>query len=147
MAEPVFLGVDGGSSGTRALLIQRNGDVRGMGHGGNGNHQGLGYPVAIAHVATAVQGACREAGIEARGIAFAHFALAGDDVEQDQAHLTQGLRSAFPSLRFNLTNDVWAGLRAGAVEGYGVAVNCGSGCGAVGRDPVGNMAIIPDLGY
>ena len=121
--------------------------MRGLGHGGNGNHQGLGYPVAITHVAAAVQEACVEAGVTPSSIAFAHFAMAGDDVEIDQIHLTNGLRAAFPGLRFALTNDVWAGLRAGAVEGYGVAVNCGSGCGAVGRAPDGTAIIIPDLGY
>ncbi|HVA89430.1 MAG TPA: BadF/BadG/BcrA/BcrD ATPase family protein [Chloroflexota bacterium] len=147
MSKPLYLGVDGGASGTRALLVEGDGQVRGLGHGGSGNHQGIGYPAAIDHIHAAVHEACAEAGVEPESIAFAHFAMAGDDVEIDQIHLTHGLQATFPGLRFALTNDVWAGLRAGAVEGYGVAVNCGSGCGAVGRDAGGNSVIIPDLGY
>jgi N-acetylglucosamine kinase-like BadF-type ATPase len=147
MENGYFLGVDGGSSSTRALLIDPVGAVRGLGVGGNGNHQGQGYDVALAHVHTAVRGACAEAGIEPADIVSAHFALAGDDVEDDAVRLTTGLSELFPGLAFHLTNDVYAGLRAGAVAGFGVAVNCGSGCGAVGRHPLGTPLIIPDLGY
>jgi N-acetylglucosamine kinase-like BadF-type ATPase len=50
-------------------------------------------------------------------------------------------------LSYRLTNDVWAGLRAGSVAGCGVAINCGSGAGAVGRTSEGDSVIIPDLGY
>jgi N-acetylglucosamine kinase-like BadF-type ATPase len=147
MENGYFLGVDGGSSRTRALLIDRAGNVLGLGVGGNGNHQGQGYDVALDHVHTAVVGACTEAGINPTDIVSAHFALAGDDVEDDDIRLTAGLRELFPGLAFHLSNDVYAGLRAGAVSGFGVAVNCGSGCGAVGRHPSGTPLIIPDLGY
>ncbi len=147
MENGYFLGVDGGSSSTRALLIDRTGLVKGIGIGGNGNHQGQGYDVALDHVHTAVKDACAEAGIDPSAIVSAHFALAGDDVEDDEIRLTAGLRDLFPGLAFHLTNDVYAGLRAGAVSGFGVAVNCGSGCGAVGRHPSGTPLIIPDLGY
>ncbi len=147
MENGYFLGVDGGSSSTRALLIDRTGAVRGLGVGGNGNHQGQGYDAALAHVNTAVQGARAEAGIDLPLVVSAHFALAGDDVEDDEIRLSSGLRELFPGLAFHLTNDVFAGLRAGAKAGFGVAVNCGSGCGAVGRHPDGTPLIIPDLGY
>jgi N-acetylglucosamine kinase-like BadF-type ATPase len=147
MENRCFLGVDGGASSTRALLIDRTGAVRGHGSGGNGNHQGQGYAAALAHVAAAVHDACAQAGIDLGDIFHAHFALAGDDVEDDELHLSEGLRRIFPGLRFNLTNDVFAGLRAGAPHGFGVAVNCGSGCGAAGRNPQGTAMLIPDLGY
>ncbi|MGH2391680.1 MAG: N-acetylglucosamine kinase, partial [Chloroflexota bacterium] len=147
MENRCFLGVDGGASSTRAILIDRNGTVRGHGSGGNGNHQGQGYAEALANVRHAVYGACAEAGIGGAGISYAHFALAGDDVEDDDLRLTDGLRESFPGLRFTLTNDVFAGLRAGAPHGFGIAVNCGSGCGAVGRNQGGTALLIPDLGY
>src|SRR5665213_428441 len=104
MQNRYFLGVDGGSSSTRALLIDQTGAVRGLGVGGNGNHQGQGYNAALAHVNTAVKGACAKAGIDHVRIVFAHFALAGDDVEDDKVRLTLGLRELYPDLAFNLTN-------------------------------------------
>jgi N-acetylglucosamine kinase-like BadF-type ATPase len=143
----VFLGVDGGNSGTRALVIDAAGTVRGYGSGGSANHQGQGYDRALCHVAMAVQEACRVAGITFREITAAHFALAGDDVEDDHVRLSAGLETAMPGLRFTLSNDVWAGLRAGSTSGIGVAVNCGSGCGTVGCNAQGERLMLPDLGY
>lgn len=58
-----------------------------------------------------------------------------------------GLEEMLPTVRITLSNDVWAGLRAGSVGGVGVAVNCGSGCGTVGLNSRGDAVIIPDLGY
>lgn len=147
MAQPLFLGVDGGYSGTRALLIDAAGTVRGYGSGGNANHAGIGYDVAALHVVDAVRGACGEAGIAPTDLAFAHFALAGDDVVDDHNALEDQLGRVLPALQHTLSNDVWAGLRAGSVSGSGIAVNCGSGCGAVGRDASGREAMLPDLGY
>src|SRR5437588_2535156 len=123
------------------------GIVLGYGSGGNANHQGQGYDRALCHVATAAQEACRAAGITASELKAAHFALAGDDVEDDHVRLSAGLEAALPGLRFTLSNDVWAGLRAGSVSGVGVAVNCGSGCGTVGRNARGERVMLPDLGY
>ena len=143
----MFLGVDGGNSGTRALVMDAAGTVRAYGGGGNANHQGQGYDRALCHVATAVEEACRVAGITVREITTAHFALAGDDVEDDHVRLSAGLEAAMPGLRFTLSNDVWAGLRAGSTSGIGVAVNCGSGCGTVGRNAQGECLMLPDLGY
>ena len=145
--DDLFLGVDGGNSSTRALVIDAAGTVLGYGVGGNANHQGHGLDAALRHVSQAVQGALENAGRPVDGLAGAYFALAGDDTAHDQHLLEEGLAALWPGLRFTLGNDVWAGLRAGAMDGYGVAVNCGSGAGAVGRNADGAEAIIPDLGY
>jgi N-acetylglucosamine kinase-like BadF-type ATPase len=143
----LFLGVDGGYSGSRALLIDRRGCVLGAGLGGNANHAGQGYDSAITRVMDAVRGAMAHASATLSDIAFAQFALAGDDVEDDHTGLCSALEAPFGGVPFQLANDVWAGLRAGSTEGFGVAVNCGSGTGAVGKRPDGTGIIIPDLGY
>ena len=121
--------------------------VHGYGAGGNANHQGQGYDRAVRHVCEAVLQAFRTANLDISMADSAQFALAGDDVPDDHEQLGSRLTAAFPGLRFKLGNDVWAGLRAGAPENFGVAVNCGSGCGAVGRAADGRDTMIPDLGY
>lgn len=143
----MYIGVDGGYSGTRALLIDGAARMRGYGSGGNANHQGQGYDESIGHVVAAVAAACASAGLDPRDVRHAHFALAGDDTVDDEARLGAGLRHALPGLSYSLGNDVWAGLRAGSHDGVGVAVNCGSGTGTVGRNARGDTVIIPDLGY
>src|SRR5579871_474685 len=113
MRTGLYLGVDGGSSGTRALVIDAEARVLGYGSGGNANHAAASYEVAVGHVADAVHGACGQAGIAPSALAFAHFALAGDDVVDDHVRLLAALGAAFPGLHLTLSNDVWAGLRAG----------------------------------
>jgi glucosamine kinase len=57
-----LLGVDGGGSGTRAIIATRDGAV--LGHGTAGpSALGQGVPVAIQHVLTAIASACDDAGI------------------------------------------------------------------------------------
>jgi N-acetylglucosamine kinase-like BadF-type ATPase len=87
------------------------------------------------------------ANISASDVALAFFALAGDDVVDDHLKLHSMLTDAVDGMPFDLANDVWAGLRAGSIDGTGIAVNCGSGTGAVGKRLDGAGVIIPDLGY
>ena len=143
----VYLGVDGGYSGTRALLVDGRGAALGYGHGGNANHQGRGLTRATQHIAAAVEDACAAAGASVDAIDAAHFALAGDDVQNDHDMLTGAVAGTWPGLRFTLSNDVWAGLRGGSTDGSGVAVNCGSGTGTVGCNACGDIYMIPDNGY
>ncbi len=143
----LFLGADGGSSGTRVLIVDWSGKALGLGFGGKANHASIGYATAVANVMSATGQALSAAGIALRDIERAHFALAGDDVQDDDAGLTSHLVQALHGVPFELSNDVWAGLRAGSIDGTGIAVNCGSGAGGVGRNAAGTRAMIPDLGY
>lgn len=143
----LFLGVDGGWSGTRALVVDESGNALGLGLGGNANHGSVGYEVAVSNVMDAVGNAAGAAGVGLQDIECAHFALAGDDVVDDHQMLTNLLAPRLGSVLFEVSNDVWAGLRAGSVDGSGIAVNCGSGAGGVGKNAAGVSAIIPDLGY
>ena len=93
----------------------------------------------------AVGRAVAAAGIDLENIEQAHFALAGDDVEDDHAGLTRLLEAGMGGVRLALSNDVWAGLRAGSIDGTGI--NCGSGAGGVGASATGARLMIPDLGY
>ncbi len=143
----VFLGVDGGSSGTRALIVDDLGRALGLGFGGNANHASIGYDTAASHVMEAAEQAASTAGIDLWKVERAHLAVAGDDVEDDHYSLTAELKACLGDVPFDLTNDVWAGLRAGSIDGCGIAVNCGSGAGGVGKNAAGAALMIPDLGY
>ena len=146
-ASEVFLGVDGGSSGTRALVVDRQARALGYGEGGNANHAGIGYDRAVTHVWTAAAQACAAAGIAPECLTLSDFALAGTDTIDDERALGSRIGNLLHAGRWALSNDVWAGLRAGSISGIGVAVNCGSGCGAVGRNADNRYEMIPDLGY
>jgi N-acetylglucosamine kinase-like BadF-type ATPase len=143
----IFLGVDGGSSGTRALLIDCSGKALGLGLSGKANHSPIGYDTAVANVMAAVGQAVYAAGIALTDLDGAFFALAGDDVQDDHDALLNHLVPAMQGIPLELANDVWAGLRAGSIEGAGIAVNCGSGAGGVGKNAAGVRHMIADLGY
>src|SRR5579883_1140811 len=76
----LYLGVDGGASGTRALLIDSQATILGFGTGGNANHAGQGYEQAVAHVLTAVMEALQPARVNISALDAIYFAIAGDDV-------------------------------------------------------------------
>ena len=119
----------------------------GLGLADSANHGSIGYQTAVSHIMEAVVRAVAAAGIDLADIERAHFALAGDDVEDDHVGLTSLLQAGMGGVRLSLSNDVWAGLRAGSIDGTGIAVNCGSGAGGVGTNAAGVRLMIPDLGY
>lgn len=141
------MGVDGGNSGTRALILDAAAQVRGYGESGNANHQGQGMDQAVQHIGEAVQAACRTAGCRPQDLTHVYFALAGTDTEDDAQALLPALLPVIDTAPYSLANDVWAGLRAGSTTGTGVAVNCGSGTGVVGTNRAGDRVMIVDVGY
>lgn len=142
-----YLGVDSGGSGLRALLIDRHAGVLGYASGPLASHQVLGIEQAMSRLDTLIEDVCANAQRPRTAMAAAHFALTGDDTSDDHACLAAGLEALLCGLPFTLGNDVWAGLRAGSTSGIGIAVNCGSGTGTVGRNARGESIIFADLGY
>jgi N-acetylglucosamine kinase-like BadF-type ATPase len=136
----IFLGVDAGGTGTRALLVDASGVVRGAGSGGPGNWQAVGVEAAGAAVVHAVAGALGVAGLGARAVAGAFFGLAGVRTDEERA-LWAG-----PLGRLGLGGPVGIGgdlviAHAGALAGgVGVVVIAGTGSAAWGRDAAGGVA-------
>lgn len=137
----IFLGVDGGGSKTFALAADTTGQVVGFGEGGRANHQGSGLAPALHEI----ERACRAA-LGADSAAFASFCLSGADLAPDFALLRPALESLQVAEIFDLRNDTWAAMRAGANHPWGVVVICGSGINAAIRTPDGREFVLPSLG-
>jgi len=77
----LFLGVDGGQSGTTALIGDENGRILGEGEAGPCNHAGAleGRGKLERAVEGSVHEACREAGLDAATVRFeaACFGMSG----------------------------------------------------------------------
>jgi N-acetylglucosamine kinase-like BadF-type ATPase len=73
------------------------------------------------------------------------YCLAGVDLPVDIETLTPAIAEQRWSAVDLLHNDTMAVLRAGATEGWGVAVVCGSGLNCVGRGPDGSVVRFPSL--
>jgi N-acetylglucosamine kinase-like BadF-type ATPase len=135
----LFLGVDGGQSGTTALVGDQAGRVLGAGSAGPCNHAGAagGARKLAAAVTECVARACAQAGLEARTARYeaACFGMSGGP-EDKRAILAEIL----PAGRLIVTTDADIAL-AGATAGEpGMVTIAGTGAIALGRNASGMAA-------
>jgi N-acetylglucosamine kinase-like BadF-type ATPase len=141
----VVLGVDGGASKTLCLVGSADGHILGFGRGGPSNHQECGLEGAMAQVAHCVQQALTQA--SAQQATLGMFCLAGADLPEDYAMLSQALAGLAVCHKVVVKNDTMAALRCGLSRPWGVVVICGTGTNAAGRAPDGQEIILPGLGH
>jgi N-acetylglucosamine kinase-like BadF-type ATPase len=132
----VFLGVDGGGTRTRAVLVDAAGVCWGEGEAGTSNYRAAGLPRALAHLRQAVERAAAQAGVTLP-CAGAMIGLAGVDGTEDRARLLPYLVPLARAIA--LTNDAELVLSA-LPDGVGVALIAGTGSIAIGRDTRGTIA-------
>lgn len=134
------LGVDGGNTKTIALVANCDGVIVGSGRGGNSDIYGAGSPeAALLALDAAVSAALKAANVEPEQLAGAAFSLAGADWPEDFALLRAALAQRGFTRNVELVNDALGGLRAGAPDGTGVAVICGTGVATGARAPDGRL--------
>src|SRR5438067_1648893 len=74
--EAWYLGVDGGGTSTRAVIVDAEGRERGRGNAGSANPAAAGFDTAVANIRQAVAQAARAGGQDA-ALAGAWYGLAG----------------------------------------------------------------------
>lgn len=140
----LFLGVDGGQSGTVALIADEAGQVLGAGRAGPCNH--VSTEESRKRFQAAIGGAVHEAaaaeGLTDPRFAAACFGLSGGPRDKDS--LARGMVRAS---RYLITHDADIAL-AGALEGEpGVIAIAGTGSIAFGRNAAGETARAGGWGY
>ena len=130
-----YLGIDGGGSKTYALLSDEHGHILGKGRSGNGNHQ-TGAQEAAASIREAAFAALAEGGLQLDEIRHTYLGLAGADRKTDYDILHPLVRG-IGFTEYTISGDPVIGLRAGTTRPYGVALICGTGTNAAGRNPQG----------
>ncbi len=129
-----FLGIDIGATKTAALIADENGKQTGIGQGGPGNHENVGFDGMENAIREAMLGAITDAKIQSNQIAGAGFGIAGFDWSAEESHMQKTINNLGLSAPFIMVNDVVLGLLAGTSEGWGVAVVSGTGCNCRGWD-------------
>ncbi len=141
-----FLGVDGGQSGTTALIGNEHGRIMGRGEGGPCNHASAadGRAKLERAVAESVGAACREAGLDAADVTFraACFGMSGGP-DDKEAILAGVLRTG----RLLVTHDAAIALAGATTTGQGIVVIAGTGSIAFGRNAAGRTARAGGWGY
>jgi N-acetylglucosamine kinase-like BadF-type ATPase len=129
-----YLGVDVGATKTHALIADDRGRALGLGEGGPGNPEGVGYEGLAQVLQVAVRGALAAAGVSTGQIAGAGFGIGGYDWPSQREPMLGAIRPLGLSAPLEIVNDAIIGLLAGAEEGWGVAVVAGTSCNAWGWD-------------
>lgn len=140
-----YMGIDAGGTKTYALVTDEYGNVRGKGHSGNGNHQ-MGVARAEASLREAASMALDEAGLGMGDLRHAYLGLAGADREADY-RILHPLVKRVGFTGYTINCDTMIGLRAGTNRPYGVALICGTGTNAAGRNPQGKHVQIGGFDY
>jgi N-acetylglucosamine kinase-like BadF-type ATPase len=123
-----LLAVDGGNTKTIALVARDDGVILGAGRAGFGDIYRAESPnVALDSIASAVERALADAGIEAADLAVGAFSLAGADWPEDFELIQNAMDKAGYGQALVVVNDALGALRAGSPDGTGVSVVCGTG--------------------
>lgn len=132
-----FLGVDIGGTKSHALVADETGRALGLGTGGAGNYEVVGYPGLAATLNAITDQALSMAGVSKSQLAGAGFGIAGYDWPSQREPTSQILQTLGLCAPYEFVNDTTIGLIAGATQGWGVAVVSGTGCNCRGRNRQG----------
>ena len=142
----LFLGVDGGQSGTAALIGDKTGRILGEGEAGPCNHAGAleGRGKLERAVSGSLAGACAQAGLDASAVEFevACFGMSGGP-DDKQEILAQILRAR----KLIVTTDAVTALAGATAGGQGIITIAGTGSISFGRNSAGRTARAGGWGY
>jgi N-acetylglucosamine kinase-like BadF-type ATPase len=135
----LFLGVDGGQSGTTAVIGDETGRILGTGEAGPCNHAaaGEGRGKLERAIKESLAAACGQAGLDPVTVHFeaACFGMSGGP-EDKRGILAAMLRVG----RLVVTNDAVIALAGATGTGQGIITIAGTGSIAFGRNPAGRSA-------
>ena len=134
-----YLGIDGGGTNTRAVLVTADGRVRATGEAGPANYHNVGLDTATANLRTASAQAWAALGRPFGPAAGAFLGCAGIKAATDIAQLTAAAENAglAPAGEITVANDLQNALAGGLAGRPGIALIAGTGTNCLGRDASG----------
>ena len=142
----LYLGVDGGQSGTIALIADESGRILGRGSGGPCNHveASEGRAKFFRAIEASLGAACQQAGLDPAHVTFAAAALGfSGGAEDKDVYARELIRSA----KYKITHDAEIALSGATAGEPGIIVIAGTGSMAFGRNAEGQSARAGGWGY
>jgi N-acetylglucosamine kinase-like BadF-type ATPase len=135
----IFLGIDGGGTRTRAILVNEQGLVLSEGQAGPSNHHNVGIDAAGFALRAATEAAWFAAGLPLAPASAAFLGCAGVKASVDIARLTAAAEAAglAPAGHVTVANDLHNALTGGLAGSPGIALIAGTGTNCLGRDATG----------
>jgi N-acetylglucosamine kinase-like BadF-type ATPase len=142
----LFLGVDGGQSGTTASIGDENGSILGQGTAGPCNHAAAseGRAKLERAVRQSLADACREAGLDANTVRFAVACFGMSGGPEDKREI---LASILRTDQLVVTTDAVTALAGATETGRGIVTIAGTGSIAFGRNAAGQSVRAGGWGY
>ena len=139
-----IIGVDQGSTHTRAVVCDLQGNLLGAGYAPGFCHSYDGLEKAIGAVVDAVDEAANNAGISRSEITLLSTGMTGADWPDEYTLLADALRATGICQQVTVHNDAIIAMRGGTQAAYGAILVAGSGANCGGRSPEGEEYL---LGY
>jgi N-acetylglucosamine kinase-like BadF-type ATPase len=150
-AQDLVIGVDGGGTKTVAWLASLDGAVGGgilgHGHAGPGNPRSVGFDAAQANIEAAIAAAFADAMLPRGIVAAACLGLAGAGRAAEQEQIAAWAIGRQIAAQVKVTSDAEPILAAASPETFGIALICGTGSLAWGRNRDGTTARCGGWGY
>jgi N-acetylglucosamine kinase-like BadF-type ATPase len=147
----LLLGIDGGGTKTAAWLAPLEDDgtgrILGRGQSGPGNPRAAGFETALNNIDAAIEAAFADAKLPRSAAAAACFALAGAGRSSEQQQITAWAHSRGIAQKVQVCGDAEAVLAAASPDNTGIALICGTGSLAWGRNNSGQTARCGGWGY
>lgn len=150
VTKSLVIGVDGGGTKTVAWvapLAADAGTVFGRGLAGPGNPRAAGFETAQANIAAAIAAALADAKLPQAAAEAACFGLAGAGRVAEQDRIAAWATQANIARRVRVTGDAEPILAAASPDHTGIALICGTGSLAWGRNAAGEIARCGGWGY
>jgi N-acetylglucosamine kinase-like BadF-type ATPase len=135
-----WLGVDGGGTNCRAVVVDDAGEILGEGQAEAANFLRVGLENAISHVKHAIHQACKQAGIDPSQITTACIGLAGVSHPDHNRQMLGALKDALPIRDILLETDARVALAGATGNQPGVVIIAGTGSIACGINARGRFA-------
>jgi N-acetylglucosamine kinase-like BadF-type ATPase len=135
-----WLGVDGGGTNCRAVILGASDEVLGEGRAEAANHIRVGTVAAVNHVVQAVTQACQQAEIELSEVDAACIGLAGVSHPDHHRQMLAALKEALPIPDITLETDARVALAGATGARPGVVIIAGTGSIACGVNSRGRFA-------
>ncbi len=131
----IFLGIDGGATNTRAVLISESGIILSKGTAGPSNYDNVGVETASNNIAGAVEQAWTHAGLTPAAADGAFFGMAGVVSEADRKIILDIAvqRGIAPPSHIGIDHDIRIALAGGLAGNEGIVLIAGTGSSCYGR--------------
>jgi N-acetylglucosamine kinase-like BadF-type ATPase len=150
LSSSLIIGVDGGGTKTVAWLARWDdiaSVVLGRGHAGPGNPRAAGFDTALANIDAAIKAAFVDARLDRITVSAACFCLAGAGREQEQQRITAWAKDLKIADVVSVRGDAEPILAAASRDHTGIALICGTGSLAWGRNAKGEVGRTGGWGY